>query len=277
MPCPCPALRRAVPGDRGYVRHGVAVRRDRGRHAHGRADREGHQPRPHLLPGLPEGAAARSTWSSTTCRSATGSCGRCASGRPCSSATRGRRRPGGLHQAGARRARRRGSRRSRSSSPAAATPPSCARSTSRTSPGPCRCRRSTSTRGRRGAPTRRRPDELRIDLDPMPGTGWDDVVEVALEVKALFDELGLVAYPKTAGSKGIHVYLRVRAALDLPGPAARGARRRARDRAAPARARHGEVVEGGARRAGVPRLQPDGPRPDDRVGVQRARPSRARP
>lgn len=54
------------------------------------------------------------------------------------------------------------------------------------------------------------PDELRIDLDPMPGTGWADVVETALEVKALFDELGLVAYPKTSGSKGVHVYLRVK-------------------------------------------------------------------
>ena len=53
------------------------------------------------------------------------------------------------------------------------------------------------------------PDELRIDLDPMPGTDWDDVVETALEVQALYDELGLVSYPKTSGSKGLHVYLRV--------------------------------------------------------------------
>jgi DNA ligase D len=54
------------------------------------------------------------------------------------------------------------------------------------------------------------PDELRIDLDPMPGTDWDDVVEVALEVKALYDELGMVSFPKTSGSKGVHVYLRIR-------------------------------------------------------------------
>jgi DNA ligase D-like protein (predicted polymerase) len=53
------------------------------------------------------------------------------------------------------------------------------------------------------------PDELRIDLDPMPGTDWDDVVEVALEVQRFFDELGFVTFPKTSGSKGIHVYLRV--------------------------------------------------------------------
>jgi DNA ligase D len=54
-----------------------------------------------------------------------------------------------------------------------------------------------------------RPDELRIDLDPMPGTDWDDVVEVALEVKGFFDELGWVTYPKTSGSKGVHVYARI--------------------------------------------------------------------
>jgi DNA primase len=55
-----------------------------------------------------------------------------------------------------------------------------------------------------------RPDELRIDLDPMPGTGWAEVVETALELKQLLDELGYVAYPKTSGSKGIHVYVRVK-------------------------------------------------------------------
>jgi len=54
------------------------------------------------------------------------------------------------------------------------------------------------------------PDELRIDLDPMPGTGWAEVVETALEVQALFTELGFRAFPKTSGSKGIHVYVRIR-------------------------------------------------------------------
>jgi DNA ligase D-like protein (predicted polymerase) len=54
------------------------------------------------------------------------------------------------------------------------------------------------------------PDELRIDLDPMPGTGWSDVQAVALEVMALYDELGIVSFPKTSGSKGIHVYVRIR-------------------------------------------------------------------
>ncbi len=54
------------------------------------------------------------------------------------------------------------------------------------------------------------PDELRIDLDPMPGTDWDDVLEVAFELRAFFDELGMVTFPKTSGSKGVHVYLRIR-------------------------------------------------------------------
>lgn len=53
------------------------------------------------------------------------------------------------------------------------------------------------------------PDELRIDLDPMPGTGWPQVQEIALEVRAVFDELGIASFPKTSGSKGIHVYVRL--------------------------------------------------------------------
>jgi len=54
------------------------------------------------------------------------------------------------------------------------------------------------------------PDELRIDLDPMPGTGWAEVQETALEVQALLEEFGYRAFPKTSGSKGIHVYVRLR-------------------------------------------------------------------
>lgn len=53
------------------------------------------------------------------------------------------------------------------------------------------------------------PDELRIDLDPMPGSGWTEVRQVALEVQALLEELGYRSYPKTSGSKGIHVYVRI--------------------------------------------------------------------
>ena len=53
------------------------------------------------------------------------------------------------------------------------------------------------------------PDELRIDLDPQPGVSWADVRSVAMEVKALLDEVGLVAWPKTSGSRGIHVNVRI--------------------------------------------------------------------
>ena len=53
------------------------------------------------------------------------------------------------------------------------------------------------------------PDELRVDLDPGPGVGWDDVRRVALEVKGLLDELGLTGWPKTSGSRGMHVNARI--------------------------------------------------------------------
>jgi bifunctional non-homologous end joining protein LigD len=53
------------------------------------------------------------------------------------------------------------------------------------------------------------PDELRVDLDPGPGVEWADVRRVALEVEALLAELGLVGWPKTSGSRGMHVYVRL--------------------------------------------------------------------
>jgi len=53
------------------------------------------------------------------------------------------------------------------------------------------------------------PDELRVDLDPGPGVNWDDVRRVALEVKSLLEELGLKGWPKTSGSRGMHVNVRI--------------------------------------------------------------------
>ncbi|HVX96858.1 MAG TPA: non-homologous end-joining DNA ligase [Polyangia bacterium] len=53
------------------------------------------------------------------------------------------------------------------------------------------------------------PDELRVDLDPGPGVAWADVRRVALEVKALLGEVGLQGWPKTSGSRGIHVNARI--------------------------------------------------------------------
>ncbi|MEW6582646.1 MAG: non-homologous end-joining DNA ligase [Actinomycetota bacterium] len=55
-----------------------------------------------------------------------------------------------------------------------------------------------------------RPDELRVDLDPMPGVPWDWVRRVALCVNDVLTEHGLVGFPKTSGSRGIHVNVRVR-------------------------------------------------------------------
>ena len=53
------------------------------------------------------------------------------------------------------------------------------------------------------------PDELRVDLDPQPGVAWTEVRAVAMEVKALLDELGLAGWPKTSGSRGIHINVRI--------------------------------------------------------------------
>lgn len=54
------------------------------------------------------------------------------------------------------------------------------------------------------------PDELRIDLDPQPGTGFADARAVAADVlKPVLDELGLVGYPKTSGGRGVHVFVRI--------------------------------------------------------------------
>jgi bifunctional non-homologous end joining protein LigD len=54
------------------------------------------------------------------------------------------------------------------------------------------------------------PDELRIDLDPIPGVSWDDVRRVALEVQRFLDEMGLRGWPKTSGSRGMHVNVRIK-------------------------------------------------------------------
>jgi DNA ligase D-like protein (predicted polymerase) len=53
------------------------------------------------------------------------------------------------------------------------------------------------------------PNELRIDLDPGPGVAWDDVRRVAMEAKALLEEVGLRGWPKTSGSRGLHINVRI--------------------------------------------------------------------
>ena len=54
------------------------------------------------------------------------------------------------------------------------------------------------------------PDELRLDLDPQPGTDFADAVRVAGALRELLDELGWVGFPKTSGGRGAHVYVRIR-------------------------------------------------------------------
>jgi DNA ligase D len=59
------------------------------------------------------------------------------------------------------------------------------------------------------------PDELRVDLDPMPGVGFDGVRTIALEVRTLLDELGMTGFPKTSGSRGIHINVPIEAHWDF--------------------------------------------------------------
>src|SRR6188472_3861344 len=54
-----------------------------------------------------------------------------------------------------------------------------------------------------------RPDELRIDLDPQPGTTFGDAVRVAGVARELLEELGISGYPKTSGNRGVHIYVRI--------------------------------------------------------------------
>jgi len=53
------------------------------------------------------------------------------------------------------------------------------------------------------------PDELRVDLDPMPGVPWDDIRKVAMVAREVLVDHGLVGWPKTSGSRGIHINVRI--------------------------------------------------------------------
>jgi DNA ligase D len=65
-------------------------------------------------------------------------------------------------------------------------------------------------------PDTEHPDELRVDLDPQPGTAFAEARSVAVDVlRPLLDELGLVGYPKTSGGRGIHVFLRIKTDWDF--------------------------------------------------------------
>ncbi len=109
-------------------------------------------------------------------------------------------------------------------------------------------------------------DELRIDLDPTKGIGFDEVRAAALLCRDLLAELGLQGYPKTTGSHGLHVYLRLEPRWDsVEVRAAAVALARELERRHP-ETDHGQLVEGGARRPRLRRLQPERPAQD---GVRR--------
>ena len=64
-------------------------------------------------------------------------------------------------------------------------------------------------------PTSDHPDELRIDLDPQPGTTFADAVRVAGVARELLDDLGMTGFAKTSGNRGIHVYVRIEPKWDF--------------------------------------------------------------
>jgi DNA ligase D-like protein (predicted polymerase) len=60
------------------------------------------------------------------------------------------------------------------------------------------------------------PDELRVDLDPVPGVEWSQIREVAMVCREVIDDMGLVGFPKTSGSRGIHIYSRIEPKWTFP-------------------------------------------------------------
>ena len=60
------------------------------------------------------------------------------------------------------------------------------------------------------------PDELRVDLDPVPGVDWSQILTVAAIVHATLNDFGLVGWPKTSGSRGMHIYVRIERKWTFP-------------------------------------------------------------
>jgi bifunctional non-homologous end joining protein LigD len=60
------------------------------------------------------------------------------------------------------------------------------------------------------------PDELRVDLDPVPGIGWPQIRDVALVAREVLEDFGLIGWPKTSGSRGIHIYSRIERRWTFP-------------------------------------------------------------
>ena len=195
-------------------------------------------------------------WRATTSRSPTARCAARAAGPTCSSAIPTASTASSSTRS-ARRARgRRGSRSSRCGfRPAAAPRKSCRAMPPRwrgwrTSPASSciriRCAPTISI-----IPTSCASISIRC-----PASSWPQIREVARVVQATLDDFGLVGWPKTSGSRGMHVYVRIEPRWTFDRGAPRRAGARARGRAARAGARHEQVVEGRAPRR-LPRLQPE--------------------
>ena len=110
------------------------------------------------------------------------------------------------------------------------------------------------------------PDELRIDLDPVPGVDWEQIVDVALVAREVLEDHGLIAWPKTSGSRGFHIYARIEPHWPFSQVRLRRRGGRPRGRTPRARPGHQPVVEGGTPRR-LRRLQPERQGPHRRVGV----------
>ena len=121
------------------------------------------------------------------------------------------------------------------------------------------------------------PDELRIDLDPQPGSASTHAREVAFVARDVLGELGMTGFLKTSGSRGIHIDVRIEPHWDFTGVRhAAIALAREVERREPGLV-DDRLVEGGARRTRLHRLQPERPRPYDRQRLLGARPARTRP
>ena len=127
---------------------------------------------------------------------------------------------------------------------------SSARPTWRTWPGPRRWARSSSTRGRCAPPTSTAPTSCASTSTRSPAPTSPTRRGAAGEVRALLDELGVTGWPKTSGGRGVHVYLRIAAPLDVHRGAPGHHRAGPGGGAPPPRPGHHRLVEGGARRAG---------------------------
>ena len=121
---------------------------------------------------------------------------------------------------------------------------------------------------RRATPTT--PTSCASTSTRSPAPDFADAVAAAFELREVLAEAGLTAFVKTSGNRGLHVFAPITPDARVPRRAPRRDRGRPRARAADAGPRDDRVVEGGARRADLRRLQPGRPRPHDRRRLQPA-------